>query len=535
MQTIFSERLARLFVSSRFFLLAFVLLGCRESFTPTTSPALTRPLPTLTAFASPSPLMLETETPTPTRAPISFDATATPQPTPFGAPPPPPASDTNIYFQEVALVAYPYETFLFPATDAQTNVSFFALDRDAYEKAHKNLGTTQKIFRAVVLENRYLKLTFLPELGGRLYQITYKPTNQNLLYNNRVLKPSPWGLSAQKGWLAAGGIEWAFPTQEHGYEWNAAWQFETNFDDNAATITLRDSDAADRPRVRIRVTLRAQTANFEIETRVENPTAQPQRVQFWNNAMLNLGAHEISPNTEFIFPSDSVFVHSTGNEWIPQEFVPPGARHAAAPVSFSNLNGRDLRWYKNWDVYLGVFAAQANAKNLATNFVGAYNHTTALGIARVFPPEQAPGVKLFAFGPNFCCRDLYTDDGSGYFEMWGGIPRTFFPEDDVTLAPNETRAWTETWLPFARTNGLLAASADAAISLRVEKNQAFVSIASARAREAVLVLKQNGEIVQTRPMSLTPQEAWSEQFPIAGGAIQVQLQDAQGNLIVETK
>lgn len=526
------------FILKRFLLVVFLFLGAcapmqalPASLTPgvtstRSAPRTVIPLSTPT-FTPGAPAPRATTLPAPTRP----DPTSTPLPTPGGTKPAPPASDANIYFETVTINAYPYQEFLHAERDPGTHILFQAFDRAAYDAAPRT--PQPRTFRAVILENRYLKLTFLPDLGGRLYQITYKATGQSLLYNNRVLKPSPWGMPEQGGWLAVGGIEWAFPTQEHGYEWNASWTFETQLSDTAATIILRDSDAVDRPLVQIRVTLPAHAANFKIEPRIKNPTASPQRLQFWDNAQLNLGAQSLSPATEFIFPSDSVWIHSTGNAWISPDAIPaPGATVPKAPVSLSNLDGRDLRFYRNWDNYLGVFAGA----ELATNFVGAYNHEADLGIARVFPPAQAPGVKLFAFGPNFCCRNLYTDDDSGYFELWGGISRTFFADDDVTLAPGETREWTEYWLPIAHTNGLSAASADTAISLQVRDNQANVTAYSAITRDVMVVLTENGTIARTRHVTLTPTHVWSEQIPVPNSvtAIRLQLRDLQGNLIVTT-
>lgn len=502
----------------------------------TVAAALEKVPPTLTASRTVLASSAATLTPaappphlTPLPVPTRLDPTLTPLPTPTGTKPAPPAADANIYFETVTLDAYPYENFLRRERDPETNIWFQAFDRAAYEAAPRTPQT--KTFRAVILENRYLKLAFLPELGGRLYQITYKATGQTLLYNNRVLKPSPWGMPEQGGWLAAGGIEWAFPTQEHGYEWNVPWTFETEVSDAAAVITLRDSDAVDRPRMQIRVTLPAHAANFKIEPSIENPTTSPQRLQFWDNAQLNLGTETVAQGAEFIFPTDRVWIHSTGNEWIAPDVIPAGdATAPRAPVSLSNLNGHDLRFYKNWDNYLGVFAAP----ELATNFVGAYNHDSDLGIARIFPPAQVPGLKLFAFGPNFCCRDAYTDDRSEYFELWGGISRTFFSDDDVTLAPGETRTWTEYWLPIARMNGLSAASADAAVSLQVRDNQAYVAACFAITRDVMLVLKENGTIIHTRHVTLTPTHVWNEQVPINTASVQLQLQDLQGNVIVAT-
>lgn len=489
----------------------------------TSTGTLTRVDPTLTSLPT---RVDSTSTGTPTRV----DPTITPLPETLRTITKAPVSDTNIYFEAVTFTAYPYESFLRDAVDPNNNVPYRALDRAAYEASHPETNLAPKTFRAVILENQFLKLTFLPELGGRLFQITYKPTNQTLLYNNRYLKPTPWGMPAQGGWLAAGGIEWAFPTQEHGYEWNAAWNFETQLSDSSAVITLRDSDAADRPRVQIRVTLPAHAAYFKIEPRVENPTNTALRLQFWDNAMLNLGAKQISAETEFILPGDSVLIHSTGNDWLPQERIPEeGATAPRAPISFSDAAGRDLRWYKNWDDYLGVFAAA----QFATNFVGAYNHATELGIVRVFPP-QAHGVKLFAWGSHFCCFDLFADDGSQYFELWGGIAQTFFASDDVTFAPHEARAWTEYWMPLAKTNGVSAAASDAALSLQVENNQANIIVYSAIAREAYLVVKQNGVVKYTERLVLTPAQAYTKNIPIESAPAQIELQDVNRKVILKT-
>lgn len=434
----------------------------------------------------------------------------------------------------ITLNAYPYEQYWSDKRDPTTNIPFKALDRAAYDAAQPK--PQPKTFNTLILENEYLTLTFLPELGGRLYQVLYKPTGQTLMYNNPVLKPTPWGMPIQKGWLAAGGIEWAFPTQEHGYEWNVPWDAQITRAPDRVSVTLTDSTANDRPRVRVRVTLPAHATYFKIEPTITNPTPAPVRIQFWLNAVLNLASPKaISLETEFVFPNDAVFVHSTANAWIPREFIPRGddLTHKA-PVSFSNLNGHDLHFYKNWDKYVGVFAVESGAGKLAQNFVGAYNHETNFGVARVFPPSEAPGVKLFAFGSNFCCRTDYTDDDSGYIELWGGIARTFFPDDDVTLPAGAMRTWTEYWMPLANTNGVTAASADASVTVRVQDNVAQVWAHSAITRDVFLVLKQNGETVRVRHITLTPAQVWSEQIPIANAPVQVQLQDLNQNLIVTT-
>jgi len=365
--------------------------------------------------------------------------------------------DLKIREETVTLLAYPYDAFQRDARDRTFNIPYKKFDASAYSAAAR--APSERKFRAVVLENDYLRLTFLPELGGRLYQVLYKPTQQTIFYNNRVLKPSPWGPEQQGGWLAAGGMEWALPVNEHGYEWGMPWAYTVQRAADGATISLWDSTEDNRVRARVDVTLPANSAYWIVHPRIENAMRAAVRLQFWINAQIALGARHVSPDTEFILPTTNVFVHSTGNDFIPAAFVPgAAAKSPAEPMAWPHVAGRDLSRYANWHDYLGVFVLTPQAQ-----YVGAYNHSTELGIVRVFPRERAPGVKLFAFGPQFGGRKLFADDGSDYFELWGGLNRTFFQSDDVTLGAGEAREWDEYWIPLAQTGGLSVASLDAII------------------------------------------------------------------------
>lgn len=484
--------------------------------------------PTATATYMPASTHTFTLAPAPTQTPTrqpAITAVPTPRITVANA-----VSPLSVGESSVTFAAYPYEKFLQTRRDPSNNFSFNALDRAAYDAAASKQGATSRTVRAVVLENEYLRLTFLPELGGRLFQITHKPTNQNVLYNNRVLKPTHWGPPNQGGWLAVGGMEWALPVNEHGYEWGVPWSYSVERDANGATITLRDSAATDRVRAAIQVTLPARAAYIVVHPRVENPTGAPQRLQFWLNAQIALAAKNVSPNTQFSLPASSVFIHSTGNKFIPRANVPrDDAASAAAPVAWPNIAGRDFSRYANWDNYLGMFVA-----NPTTTFVGAYNYDSALGVARVFPPQSAPGVKLFAFGTNFCCRGEIGDDGSDYFEIWGGLPRTFFANDDVTLAPGEAREWSEYWLAFAGTGGLSAATRDAILALEFENGNAQVGAYSALARSGTLILLRDGSEIKRWAVTLTPHAPFTATTPASATSLSLRLVASDGTVIAQT-
>jgi hypothetical protein len=487
---------------------------------PVTSPSV-RPAPTSTATASPPPVPA-----TPSDAP---SATVTARTTPTTV-----SASVSVLDSSVNFAAYPFEQFLQSRRDLNYDLTFSALDRGKYDQAAsvQALTLTTRIVHAVILENRFLRLTFLPDLGGRLFQITFKPTNQNLLYNNRVLKPTAWGPANQGGWLAVGGMEWAFPVNEHGYEWGTPWEYHVDLHSDGVSLSLSDTLAKDRVQAHIVVFLPDDAAYIWIHPEIVNPTTKPQSLQFWINTQLSLGASKnVSPSTEFILPTDSVYIHSTGDQFIPGANVPRGsASSPSAPVAWSQIGGRDLSRYANWDDFLGVFAA-----DLTQTFVGAYNHDAALGIARTFPPRQAPGVKLFAFGPRFCCRSEFSDDGSDYFELWGGLPRTFFPSDNVTLGPGETRMWDEYWVPFAQTGGLSVATRDAVLFVASDNGSARVSAYSAISRAGTLVLSKDGSEVKRWPVMLAPGVPFSATTPVGAGHLQLRLLDADGNTVTESQ
>lgn len=493
----------------------------------------TTPPPSATETAAPT----ETASPAPDTATIILNS-----PTALTAAPPasatsaataaPTGPSARVSDSTVSFAAYPYEQFLKPQHDAAYNMTFSALDRGAYDRAASAQELGSRTFHAVVLENEFLRLTFLPDLGGRLFQITYKPTNQNLLYNNHVLKPTGYGPANQGGWLAAGGMEWSFPVNEHGYEWGTPWKYQVDLHSDGVSLTLSDTLATDRAQARVVVFLPNDAALIWIHPEIANPTTVPVRLQFWINAGLALGAAKnVSPGTEFVLPTDSVFVHSTADQFIPRGNVPrDGASGPAAPLVWSRIGGHDLASYSNWEDYLGVFAA-----NITRPFVGAYNHDTDLGIARVFPPERAPGVKLFAFGPKFCCRSQIADDDSDYFELWGGLPRTFFPSDDVTLAPGETRMWDEYWVPFAKTGGLSAATKDAVLNLKRDNGNVQVSAYSPILRRGTLLLLQDGGEIKRWLLTLVPGASFSARVPAGPGPIQLRLLAEDGSVLAETE
>ena len=96
-----------------------------------------------------------------------------------------------------------------------------------------------RTFKAHVLENRYLKVTLVPEFGGRILSIIYKPTGREQLYRNEV--GVPFGMTAGNfyyDWLMVyGGIFPTFPDPEHGRTWLKPWHFKV-VKESAGEVTV---------------------------------------------------------------------------------------------------------------------------------------------------------------------------------------------------------------------------------------------------------------------------------------------------------
>ena len=285
--------------------------------------------------------MVPIPTPLPTCTPPAADP-PTPTPTPQ-----PPAPAVTLREGQITIPTYPYADYTTPARDERFNVEYLAFDRAAYEAA--NPVPRDVVYRSLVVENEYLKLTFLPDVGGRLYEVIYKPTGHRETYRNPVLKPSPWGPPQQGGWLAAGGIEWCFPVEEHGYEWGVPWKMTAEGDGRSARVTLRDTDAQDRPRVQIVVRLEAGSAAFTIQPRLENPTGAPLDVKYWTNALLAPGAGNApTADLRFVLPAGvtAVTVHSRGDDSLPDY---------NQQMSWPVHDGIDYSRLGNWNRWLGFF------------------------------------------------------------------------------------------------------------------------------------------------------------------------------------
>jgi hypothetical protein len=323
------------------------------------------------------------------------------------------APSVRVYTTPITLRAYDWRSALVPTTADDPIYPYPRLDFDRVG------GPIEITTTVVILESANTRLTIAPEFGGRILRWFDKRSQRDMLYVNPILKPTRWGYRGW--WFATGGIEWAFPTNEHGLnEWQT-WQYSTSSGRNQASVTVSDHEHRTGLDVAVTITLYANDY-VAITPRISNQTGSPQQFQFWINAML-----PYADTSRFLLPARQVEVHSTGDDTLPA----PGEK-----MSWPIYQQRDFSYASEWQRYLGVFAAPAFSGLAAVS--NPIDHTR---IMRIFPVTVARGVKLFLLGD--LPADLYTDGNSRYLELWGGYTRTF--DENATLQPGRVVTWTEYW------------------------------------------------------------------------------------------
>lgn len=225
-------------------------------------------------------------------------------------------------------------------------------------------------------------------------------------------------------------------------------------------------------------------------------------------------ANEPGPELRFLFPGNRISVHSTGDDDLP----PPGQ-----VMTWPEYDGRDLSRLGNWNRWLGFFAhPEASA-----SWSAVYDGQADEGVVRVFSPQQTPGLKGFGFGwADPIPPSAYTDDGSGYVEMHGGLTSNF--DQNLTFPPGEMRSWREVWYPAAGIGGVTAADANGAVNLTMTDGGLRLRLFSVSSRAGELVVRDKGGEVLHTALALDPAHPADLLLAAAQGPISFRFQASHG-------
>ncbi|HVO69486.1 MAG TPA: DUF5107 domain-containing protein [Aggregatilineaceae bacterium] len=406
-----------------------------------------------------------------------------------------------------------------------------------------DIATTpvEKTYRSLHLENRYLAVTVLPDLGGRVYSVYDKVSQRELFYKNKVVKFAPLAI---RGAFFSGGMEFSFPVAHAPTTADPVnWDLHEN-DDGSASISVGGLEHMSRMQWTITLTLYPDRCALAQDVFLQNPGLVAGRYHYWTNASL-----DSDPKTEFIYPFHRVRSYEFGGtaSWpsgrldlIRHDPGLPGMEGVPLWPADRLHDPANFRWEKNMLAQVSLFG-----RDVQWDFFGAWQHSTNCGYAHFADHRNVAGMKLWSWGYSpvgIVNQTSLTDDGSVYAETQCGAMETQLDFD--FLSPGCVRQWREWWVPLRRLGGLTCASHElgARMHLRPGTHKGDVDLAVAicpvrRLEQARVTLSIPGQILLEETFAASPEEPWQtavtvEGRQLAGHSLTLAVSDSDGKVLL---
>ena len=359
-----------------------------------------------------------------------------------------------------------------------------------------------KIYRMVYLENEYIRIGVLPEVGGRIFEGIDKTNNYHFFYRQHVIKPALIGLIG--AWIS-GGVEWNIPHHHRASTFIPVQYSTEEHPDGSKTIWVGELEVRHRMRWAVGYTLRPGKAYLEASVRIVNRTPVA-------NTMLcfaNVAVH-VNEDYQVIFPPGTQY----GTHHAKREFTTwPVSTGRYGGWDFSQ--GVDVSWFKNH-----VSANSIFAWNYADDFLAGYDHGKQAGTMSVADHNIVPGKKLWTWGngPRGRMWDhILTDEDGPYMELMVGAYSDNQP-DYSWLQPYEVKSFSMNWYPFRDIGGVKKANLDAAVNLDVSKGTAKIGFYTTSAHPAAMVLLKAGDrTLLQETVAINPAKPYVKQVPVPDG------------------
>ena len=415
--------------------------------------------------------------------------------------------------------------------------------------------TVDRKWSAVWIENKFIRVLILPEIGGRIHAIQDKSNGYDLIYNQHVIKPALVGLA---GPWASGGIEFNWPQHHRPATFMPVdFEIETH-PDGSKTVWCGDHDPMCRMKGMHGVCLHPDRAVVELKVRAYNRTAFTQTFLWWANV-----ATRVHEAYQSFFPPDVYYVadharrsmseyplakgHYYGVNYgergrkgvppdeIPAQFAPPHCG-GKGPVNYAP---NDLSFYANIPVPTSYMCMGSRE-----DFFGGYDFKAEAGIVHIANHHISPGKKQWTWGNQefgyAWDRNLTDQDARGefspYIEIMSGVYTDNQP-DFSFLQPGETKTWSQYWYPIQKIGPAQHANLNAAVSLKVADGKIWLGISVTRtfARSKIILTAGPKKLLVTT-RDLSPAAPFIKTIPLPRGmtetALQLQATDRQGCEII---
>ena len=336
-----------------------------------------------------------------------------------------------------------------------------------------------KCYTVIHLENQYLSIGILPELGGRVFWAKDKTTGYDFFYRQYVIKPALIG--ALGSWIS-GGVEFNFPFHHRPSTFMPVDYAIEEAGDGSVTVWLSEHDPINRMKGMVGIRLHPDEAMFETRVQLSNRTSVPQSFLWWENA-----AVPVNENYQIFFPQDVSHVnfhyHQSVTTW---------------PLASGVYNGNhlgentDIQQHKNTRYPTSYFSAASEY-----DFFGGYDHGEKCGVVHVANHHISPGKKLFTWAYNQLSKSwekALTDTDGAYAELMAGSYSDNQP-DFAWLEPYETKKFSQYWYPIGAMGVPVCANTNGAISLQRSSEEIVVAVQTVREHRDALLLISIGETV----------------------------------------
>ena len=395
-------------------------------------------------------------------------------------------------------------------------------------------------YRAVILENDWLYVMVLPELGGRIQRALDKTNGYDFVYYNRVIKPALVGLAGP--WIS-GGIEFNWPQHHRPSTFMPVDYTLSANPDGSASVILGETDRINGTRGNARITLYPDKAYIEIRGQLYNPTDFPQSFLWWANPAVS-----VNDNTFSVFPPDVNAVMDHGKRAVSTFPIATGEYYKADYSA-----GVDISRYRNIRVPTSYMAAQSDF-----DFVGNFDEGRDAGLLHVADHHVSPGKKQWTWGCGHFGKTWdrnLTDEDGPYIELMTGVFCDNQP-DFTWLRPREEKDFVQYFMPYKTVGRVSNATRDVILGIDYvdetgkaltqspfefgkAANEALADRAAAgqirvyatgRYSGAEITVWAGEREIYRRRTDLSPEKAFTDRIPGLRD-YRAEVRDAEGNLL----
>lgn len=351
----------------------------------------------------------------------------------------------------------------------------------------------------IYLENDFVKISVIPELGGRIFTAVDKTNGYDFFYRQTVIKPALIGTLGK--WIS-GGSEWNFPHHHKATTMMRMEHYVQENEDGSVTLWLAETERRHRFRIILTFTLYPGKSYLEMGVNPYNPTPFVHSFLYFANP-----ATHVDSTYQVIFPPNVEYVVQHAK----REFIewPVGTGRYGG----KHYDGVDISWWKNLSSPVSFFAWNDEA-----DFFAGYDHGKDAGVAYFANHHTAPGMKFFTFGCGESGKawdERLTDSDGPYLELMAGVYSDNQP-DYSWAQPYEFKNAIQYWYPIRGMGNMVEATVDGAIGLDISSMpKVGLAINTTAVHEnAKAVLFSGEEAVWEMQINVGPAQPFSEEVKV---------------------